>query len=138
MRGTVPARFVHSNRKTLFFTSPDFLPILIPGTYLRTQRATQQGLHDASLHSSQPYDERLHPGWETEKRCASHSPPQILYLFGAACINQDTVVNYKLTGIYVTNHRFVDNIRTTDNMSVRVCPEIQAHGYLLDKPQVRR
>ena len=48
--------------------------------------------------------------------------PQILYLFGAACINQDTVVNY---------------IRT-DNMSVRVCRELQAHGYLLDRPQVRR
>ena len=117
MKGTVPAHFVHLNRKPLFFTSLDFLPILIPGTYLRTQRTTQQGLHDASLHSSQPSDERLHPGWETEKRCASHRPPQILYLFGAACINHDTVVNYKLTGIFLTNHRFVDNIRT-DNMSV--------------------
>ena len=34
-----------------FLTSPDFLPILISGTYLRIQPATQQGLHDASLHS---------------------------------------------------------------------------------------
>ena len=50
VRGSVLARFVHFNRKQLFFTSPDFLPVLIPGTYFWTQRATQLGLHDASLH----------------------------------------------------------------------------------------
>ena len=50
---------------------------------------------------------------------------------GAACINQDTLVNYKLTGIFLTNLRFVDNIRTTDNMSVRVCHELKLTGIFL-------
>ena len=42
-----------STGSNFFLTSPDFLPILIPGTYLRTQRATQQGLHDASLQNKE-------------------------------------------------------------------------------------
>ena len=33
----------------------------------------------------------------------------IPYLFGVAYINQDTVVNYKSTGIFLTNHSIVDN-----------------------------
>ena len=33
----------------------------------------------------------------------------IPYLFGVAYINQDTVVNYKSTGIFLTNHYIVDN-----------------------------
>ena len=34
----------------------------------------------------------------------------IPYLFGVAYINQDTVVNYKSTGIFSTNHSIVDTL----------------------------
>ena len=47
------------------------LPILIPGTYIWTRYPSQD---DASLHSSQLYDESLHPGWDSLKRCACHRP----------------------------------------------------------------
>ena len=72
--------------------------------YLHPDPTRCSSQDDASLHSSQLYDESFHPGWESEKRCASHRPTH--YTKPLWC------------SLHQPGH----------------CCELQVHRYLLDKP----
>ena len=72
--------------------------------YLHPDPTRCSSQDDASLHSSQLYDESFHPGWESEKRCASHRPTH--YTIPLWC------------SLHQPGH----------------CCELQVHRYLLDKP----
>lgn len=94
----LPRRTMTRQQAALVFRSLHFLftlPPGTPGTHLPNWCTSYQSHHDASLHSSQPYNESYHPGCEAEKRCVSHRPSQKPYLFGIAYINRETVLNFK-------------------------------------------